>query len=206
MTARRSVLIQILAIALVVGMSLLALPLMRYEIPVHWGLDGRPDAWGSPTFALAFGPLCEFGILALTIALVRGRSAPPTGIFAALALTAALFLGGHALLLGATIKGLFSIRLMLTMTFGLFFGIAPIMARVEQNPWFGVRTPWTLGSRRVWKETHRATGRLWLLGGALGSALTLFGAPLLIVVAYLAVLALAPAAISYRVWRRLGRP
>ncbi len=206
MTARRSVLIQILAIALVVGMSLLAFPLLRHEVPVHWRIDGQPDGWGSPAFALAFGPLCEFGILALTIALVRGRNAPPAGIFAALALTAAFFLGEHALLLGATVKGLFSLRLMLAIAFGLFFGIAPIMARVEQNPWFGVRTPWTLGSRRVWKETHRATGRLWLLGGALGSALTLFGAPLLIVVAYLIVLCFAPVAISYRVWRRLGRP
>ncbi len=96
-------------------------------------------------------------------------------------------------------------RLLLAVVFGILAGIAPIMSRVDQNPWFGVRTPWTLGSQRVWRETHRTTGRLWLVGGLVGAALTILWMPLVLMAAYLVALVLAPAWISYRVWQRLGR-
>ena len=198
MTARRSVLIQLLALALAIGMAFFAWPL--------FGGTGRgaEEALRAGTFFPSFMSLV---VLGTTFAVVRGRRAPAAGIFGALALASAFYTFEQGALLGVAVaRGAFTLRVLLALLFGLFVGLAPVMARVQQNPWMGVRTPWTLGSRRVWRETHRATGRLWLVGGVVGSALTMFGAPLLPVLGFLVFLLLYPVAISYFVWRRLGRP
>lgn len=204
MTARRSVLVQIVALALTVAMSLGALPFLARTVPIHWNAAGVPDAWGSPAFALVLMPIVLAGGLALSIDLARRNASRE--VLAGLAPTAVFLVGLHGLVLGATLfRTLFPVRPLLALVFGLFAGIAPILARVEPNPWFGVRTPWTMGSRRVWKATHRATGRLWLVGGLIGAAATLF-VPMPLLILYLVALALAPIGISYRVWQKMGRP
>ena len=137
---------------------------------------------------------------------VASRGPSAKGLILALGVAAGFLVVEHGFSLGSALFGFFSVRPLLALAFGFFAGIAPIVARVEQNPWFGVRTPWTLGSRRVWKETHRATGRLWLVGGIVGSALTMFGAPFGLAVLFLVALVLAPVGISYAVWRKMGRP
>lgn len=206
MTARRSVLLQLLALALAIAMSAAALPFLKGPSPVHWNLHGRPDAWGSPAPTLLFGPAILAGVVAASFALARKQGSFARDLYAVLALVAAFFVTEHGILLGATLlKGFLSIRLLLAMVFLLFAGLAPVMARVDQNPWIGVRTPWTLGSGRVWRATHRATARLWLFGGLFG-ALATFVAPFGLLFLYLLILALGPVAISYRVWRKMGRP
>jgi uncharacterized membrane protein len=206
MKARKSILIQLIALAVAIGMSLLAWPFLPGAVPIHWGISGRPDAWGSPLFVLLMTPAVLAGTLYGTLRIVRGKSVPGKAVLAGMALIAGWFVLEHGVLLGATLRMLFPVRPLLALVFGLFVGLSPILARVEQNPWFGVRTPWTLGSKRVWRETHRRTGRFWLVGGIIGSALTMFGAPMVLVLLFLVGLVLAPVAISYGVWRRLGRP
>lgn len=206
MNVRRSFLLQFLALALAVAMSACVLPFLHGPVVTHWDLAGRPDAWGSPVFALVLTPLLLVGIVAGSFALAH-RGPSSRDVIAAMAVVAGFFVAEHGLTLGSMLFGsLFPIRPLLALAFGFFAGISPIVARVEQNPWFGVRTPWTLGSRRVWKETHRSTGRLWLVGGIVGSALTMFGAPFALVILFLVTMVLAPVAISYGVWRKLGRP
>ena len=206
MRARKSVLIQLMALALAIAMSLLAWPFLPHVVPVHWGISGQPDAWGSPLILLLMTPAVLAGTLYATLRIVRGRSVPGEAVLAGMALIAGWFVLEHGIVLGAALRMLFPVRPLIALVFGLFVGIAPILARVEQNPWFGVRTPWTLGSKRVWRETHRRTGRLWLVGGIVGSALTMFGAPLVLVLLFLVFLALCPVAISYGVWQKFGRP
>ncbi|RYG22495.1 DUF1648 domain-containing protein [bacterium] len=206
MKARKSLLVQILALAVAVAMSFVAWPFLPRTVPVHWGISGRPDAWGSPFFLLLLTPAVLAGMVYGTVRLVRGRSAPDAAVLAGMAVLGVWFVLEHGLLLGAMLRAFFPLRPLLALVFGLFLGLGPILARVEQNPWFGVRTPWTLGSKRVWRETHRATGRLWVVGGVVGSALTMFGAPMVLVLLFLVFMALTPVAISYGVWRKLGRP
>ena len=151
-------------------------------------------------------PLILLGMATTSFVLANRGVKYGRELFVGMAAVSLFLLGVHGLALGATVfRTLFPIRPLIALVFGFFAGISPIIARVDQNPWFGVRTSWTLGSRRVWKETHRATGRLWLVGGIVGSALTIFGAPFGFVVLLLVALALAPVGISYAVWRRLDR-
>ncbi len=207
MTTRRSILLQLLALALAIGMSLLAWPFLHGAVPIHWGISGQPDGYGSPALSLLLTPLLIAGLIGGTVLIARGKAAPGAGLLAAMALVAGWFVIEHGLMLsGGLFRGFSPVRPLLALVFGLLVGLGPIMARIEPNPWCGIRTPWTMGSRRVWKETHRTTARLWLIGGILGSALTMFGTPLLLVIGYLILLGTSPIVISYLVWRKLGRP
>ncbi len=38
---------------------------------------------------------------------------------------------------------------------------------IKANYFIGIRTPWTLESETVWKETHRLAGKMWFSGGFL---------------------------------------
>ncbi|MBW8685375.1 SdpI family protein [Chitinophaga rhizophila] len=50
---------------------------------------------------------------------------------------------------------------------GLLIGaIGLFLRRVEPNYFVGVRTPWTLKSEDIWRETHAFAGNLWVCTGA----------------------------------------
>ncbi|HVM76569.1 MAG TPA: SdpI family protein [Candidatus Paceibacterota bacterium] len=48
----------------------------------------------------------------------------------------------------------------------LFWVVGMIMPYVEQNWFIGVRTPWTISSKTVWKKTHKAAG-IWFEAAAI---------------------------------------
>lgn len=186
---------------------MIAIPFLPPIVPTHWGVSGHPDAFGSPWPMLVLMPATVLGLLATSYHLASRIQDPDGGFFGTMAITSGFFVAIHGVVLAATGSiGFSPVRPLVALVFGLLAALAPLMARVEPNPWCGVRTPWTLGSRRVWKATHRATARLWLIGGVVGSALTLFGAPLLVVILLLVVLGMLPIYVSYRVWTKLGRP
>jgi uncharacterized membrane protein len=86
-----------------------------------------------------------------------------------------------------------------------FLAVGSYLPTVPANWLLGVRTPWTLRSERVWRETHRLAG--WTFGAG---GLLLLGAVFLAAeqrpwaaLTGLAVAGGIPAAYSYLVWRRL---
>jgi len=51
---------------------------------------------------------------------------------------------------------------------GLLFIFAGVMiGKAKRNYFIGIRTPWTLSSDRVWDETHRVGGKLFIASGVL---------------------------------------
>jgi len=49
---------------------------------------------------------------------------------------------------------------------GLLIGVIGLyLKRLEPNYFIGVRTPWTLRSDDIWRETHAFAGMLWLCAG-----------------------------------------
>lgn len=59
---------------------------------------------------------------------------------------------------------------------GLLFIFVGYMIRMAKRNWFiGIRTPWTLSSDHVWKETHRVGGNLFILSGFLTILGVFFG-------------------------------
>ena len=49
----------------------------------------------------------------------------------------------------------------------LFVFMGSIISKARRNFFIGIRTPWTLSSDKVWDETHRVGGKLFMAAGAL---------------------------------------
>ena len=49
----------------------------------------------------------------------------------------------------------------------LFIYIGFLLDRAEQNWFVGIRTPWTLSSKTVWKKTHELGGKLFKIAGVI---------------------------------------
>lgn len=81
------------------------------------------------------------------------------------------------------------------------------LPRVRSNWWMGVRTPWTLSSERVWRETHRLAGKTFVVGGLIVLAAVALRPPtrVWVVVGGIVLASAVPAIYSYFSWRRALR-
>ena len=80
-----------------------------------------------------------------------------------------------------------------------------VMPRIRSNWWFGVLTPWTLSSERVWARTHRLAGFSMVGAGVVMIVASLalpasLGLPVVLGAVVAAVV--GPAVYSYLTWRR----
>jgi uncharacterized membrane protein len=49
----------------------------------------------------------------------------------------------------------------------LYLVLGNYFKTIKPNYFIGIRTPWTLESESIWKETHRLAGKIWFVGGLL---------------------------------------
>jgi len=88
----------------------------------------------------------------------------------------------------------------------LFFALlGNVLGRVRRNFWIGVRTPWTLASERVWNDTHRVAGKLFVLSGILGFVATMAGSPPLFAIILIGIAAITAVGYSLVDYKRLER-
>ena len=91
----------------------------------------------------------------------------------------------------------------------LFAVIGNYFPSLKPNYFIGIRTPWTLESEKVWKETHKMAGKLWLPGGiliALAGLILDFKIYSIFFTAGVALLALIPVIFSYKCYRSAQKP
>lgn len=185
-------------------------PHLPERLPTHWNIRGEVDAYGSRAFVLYFQPLLTLGLylLFLFLPLLDPRRANYTrfsGTYQFLKVLLVVFYTGLQLVVLATGLGYLAdptlfVRLGVPLLF-VFFG--NVMGQIKHNYFVGIKTPWTLASEEVWRRTHRAAGRLWVVCGLIGVLAAFLPSP---TGAYLFFAALAAAAIvpiihSYLLWR-----
>jgi uncharacterized membrane protein len=187
------------------------------QYPVHWGLDGQPDRYGSRWEAFLGVPVIAMLMTGLMSALPsfdpRGdnlrRSSPAylTAWLGSLGLLALLQLGLTLTALGIWPDGGDSpfMRVMLGGVSLLVLLTGNVLGKARPNWFFGLRTPWTLSSDLAWEKSHRVGGRLMVLAGAAGLLASLvfpvMAAALCLMVG-LGAATLTAAVYSYVVWRR----
>lgn len=142
------------------------------RVPMHWGMNGEPDGWGSravavfamPAFLLAIHWLCLFGtsrdpknreqnrkVLSLLFWLV-----PLVSFFAsAMMYASALGARGGAVKVAHVFIGI------------VFLLVGNYLPKCKQNHTIGIKIKWTLENEANWNATHRATGKIWVAGGIL---------------------------------------
>lgn len=183
------------------------------RVPIHWNIRGEVDGWG--------GPLSVFGVPAITTAVVAlmytlPRMDPRRANWAK-------FRGEFNLIVNVLVLFMLWIELqsVSAFTFGvdlstgaraplvgvgvLFIVIGNYLPRIRSNWWMGIRTPWTLESETVWRETHRVGGRTFFVSGVVGTLAALFLAPptsFYVAMVAMFVGSIVPVIYSYVLWKR----
>lgn len=181
------------------------------QVPIHWGLDGRPDGYAPKEIAFFVLPAVAGGLTVVLTLLprVEPRSAnlarsSSAYIQVGVAVLVVLTIIQVATVLAAVGRPV-DVSLVVGLTVGgLFVVLGNVLGKVRSNFIFGVRTPWTLASDRSWNKTHRLVGRLFVLlglgvvvAGLLGSYVALFAT----LIGGIVLILVVGCVYSYRVWR-----
>jgi uncharacterized membrane protein len=152
--------------------SLAAWPFMPDPMPIHWGLDGRPDGFAPRVVGLFLLPLVAFvvpGLIASLSKRDRGLGVRARGALELTLAAIATFLSavhGLALVASAGDGGL-PVAWLTAMLGGLFVVLGSAMKDIEPNGWIGVRTAATLRDPAIWTAVHDKTSIAFVLAGAL---------------------------------------
>jgi len=210
-TFRNTVALQLAIGLLTVLFTVIAVLNMPSVIPTHWGIDGKPDAYGSRNTMLWMGVGLGMltPILTILLPIISPKEKPiRTGDAAFLKLmTLVSFLMSAmvVIIINAAMGPAADPTRPIFAVLGLVFAaMGPIMADLKPNFYAGIRTPWTLSSDAVWRETHRRAGKIFLFGGIATLAFAILTPwPIIGVVAILAV-SFGTIIDSYFVYRRMS--
>ncbi len=166
-------------------------PTAPERMPVHFDVAGNVDRYGSKAEGLLLIPATALGLYLLlrflpAIDPARANYPAFAGAYAVIriALVVVMALIDAALLLpvmGVPLNVGVVVRLTLG---GLFVVFGSVMGKVRPNWFVGIRTPWTLASKRSWVQTHRLGGWVFVVSGLVLMASSTFASPVAAVVAF----------------------
>lgn len=154
-------------------------PQLPDRLATHWGMGGEADGYSQKGLGIFAVPLLMAAIAALFIVLpkidpLRKNIEQFKKYYYWFALGIELFmLYLYALMLAWNLGFAFNFSQALSPAFAaLFYGGGVLIENAKQNWSAGIRTPWTLSSKKVWEKTHKLGGKLFKAG----AILALFGA------------------------------
>lgn len=166
-------LIPVLAVAMVV-FALVVFDRLPAEVPVHFDWNGETDVWMARWPGAFLLPAIALGLWLLLPVLRRidPRRANYERFndtwWLLLNVITLLLVAIHLMVLGVGLGWPVDMSRAPYVLLGLLFiGLGNYLPRLRSNWWMGIRTPWTLDSERVWRDTHRLGGRTFVIGGLL---------------------------------------
>jgi uncharacterized membrane protein len=175
MSNRNTLIIALVLIAAAVALSLAVYGRLPQPMASHWDTNDQVNGtisrfWGA--FLMPVMALAMLGLFLLIPAIdpLKANIAKFRGFFNNfIVLLMVFFLYVHVLTILWNL-GVQSFRMSAALlpAIGLIFILAGLMMRqAKRNFFIGIRTPWTLSSDRVWDETHRIGGPLFIVSGVL---------------------------------------
>jgi uncharacterized membrane protein len=149
----------------------------------HWNVNDQVDGYMPKFWGVFMMPLINLGLFLLFLVIplidpLKANIAKFRGVFNVfIAFIIGYMTYVHALTLlwnlGYTDFGIGNAML---PAIGLLFIVVGFLIRKSKRNWFiGIRTPWTLSSDRVWDETHRIGGILFMISGVVAVVGGFFG-------------------------------
>jgi uncharacterized membrane protein len=170
----RTELPQLLIVAAMFALAAWSWQRLPEQIPTHWNLQGQVDGHGNKFVGLLLLPLIAAAVyfMLLLLPLADPGRANYQNFAAAYKLIRVFILAFMAALYAATVAAALGHHVDITQISFLgiavlFMVIGNLMGKIRPNWFVGVRTPWTLSSKKSWNKTHRLAGWLFMLMGAL---------------------------------------
>ena len=143
------------------------------NVAMHYDLHGNVDRYGSKSelvwLSVLLPLLCYFLLMALPSIDPKSKIEGMGNKFWQLRFILGIFITG--LMVFVVYSSQYSVAMNPNIVIGgiglLFAALGNYFKTIRPNYFLGIRTPWTLESDVVWKETHRVAGILWFFGGLL---------------------------------------
>ena len=141
---------------------------MPDRVPIHWNMEGEADGFAPKSWGLLLNPTVALLVYLLLLAIPwldpKNRveqDQKPMPIFRTV--LPVLFVALHFLIVAGmlfeSVDLNYLIYILITL---LLLVLGNYMGTIKPNYFVGIRTPWTLESETVWKQTHRLTGKVWI--------------------------------------------
>ena len=201
-------------ILIALGLSLAVYNRLPDPMPVHWGVSGEPDRFGSKLQGAFMVPAIMVALFAVMQLLPSID--PRAGNIEKFRGSYDLIVGGtlafttivHTVALGSALGWNVNMTSVVLGSLGaLFVLLGNQLPRARSNFIFGIRTPWTLSSDDVWNRAHRIGGYSMVAAG-LATIAAAFLPPavgLAVALPSLLLSALVPVIYSYVLWSREQR-
>lgn len=206
-------------VALLIGApfvySGLIYPQLPSQIPTHFNIEGKPDAWGGPD-SIFIGPGIMGAVsLFVYVLMVNLKSIDPKKyddkndtLYQNFALLTVAFLSllSCIIIYTSTHADQVNVGNLILPLLGLSFaGLGWYMPKFRQNYFVGFKLPWTLENVDNWNETHKVAGKIWVYGGLFQAVATFvlsmkFGFICFMIAT--AVMVIIPTVFSYRMFKR----
>lgn len=182
------------------------------QIPVHWGINGEPDRYGSKFEGLLLLPLISAGVVAL-LAFIPGIDPRRPNIARSQKAYTATWGAIMVFMLMIHVMAILSVMgrdinstAVIAVGLGsLFMVTGNYLGKIRSNYMFGIRTPWTIDSELAWNKTHRLGGKLFMLLGVftvLGSIIDQGGWLISTLIGGVLVVTVVLFVYSYIVWKQ----
>ncbi|MFA5358523.1 MAG: SdpI family protein [Patescibacteria group bacterium] len=162
---------------------------MPAVVPIHWGINGQADGFGSREFAAYFFPALIVGLYLLLTFIPyldpkKERYIDFLSTYWKFRFGFILFfLFIYFIASSAGVGYNIPIGQVMAVAMGvLFIFIGNYLAKIKPNWFVGIRTPWTLSSEEVWNKTHRLGGKLFALSGIISIFSIFFASEIMFIV------------------------
>jgi len=173
------------------------------SIPSHWNIDGEIDGYMTKPWGVFIFPLIS---TALSLILWYLPKIAPKGFkldsarkaYNIIIFVMAVFMFAVMVMTfkAALDNSLDTAQLIFVMIGTLFVVNGNYLSKVPKNFFFGIRTPWTLASDKVWYQTHRLGSWTFIICGLLAIIVALIGLSQNIIIALFVTAGLLPVAYS----------
>jgi len=181
------------------------------QVPVHWNFQGEIDRYGSKMELLLIPillPLLTYILISIVPYIdPKNKIANMGGKLQSFKLILCIFMSILAIWIihSANNQAISNPNILAMLLGGLIIAIGNYLKTIKENYFIGIRTPWTLESPEVWKETHRLGGNLWFIGGLLIIISSLAFSQKLafgILMGVVTIIAVVPIVYSYMLFRK----
>lgn len=141
------------------------------KVPMHWNIQGEIDRYGNKLELIIIPILLP--LFTYVIFLIIPKIDPKDKIknmgkkYQSIKIRLTVFMSILALFILYYSKNQsFTNPNYILMLIGILYIIlGNCFKTIKANYFIGIRTPWTLESEVVWKETHKMGGKMWFVGG-----------------------------------------
>jgi uncharacterized membrane protein len=195
--------------------SALIYPQLPSQIPTHFNIEGKADAWGGPE-SIFIGPGIMGAVsIFIYVLMTNLKSFDPKkydqandSLYSNFAILTVAFLSvlSAIIIYSSTHADQINLgKLILPLVGFSFSGVGWYMPKFKQNYFVGFKLPWTLENVDNWNATHQVAGKVWIYGG-LFQALATIVLPMkygfIGFMLAMAIMVILPSVFSYRMFKR----